>query len=213
MKSNGSFTSAMESSLLLKLRTVPPLPLLASMKLKFRSAKFVLVGAAVTVNVGPVAVWPKRETVIGPVVAPNGTIAVITFRLALITRADMPLKATSIFCVRFDSRTQNIDVAFNGMSARVISASLNVITAIVPFGATTGPITVSLFGQTATGPTFTVTAAPTSTNFAERNFNFIDASSGNGGTVLSFSNNDDSIALVKLPFDFILFRDIYIADS
>ena len=114
---------------------------------------------------------------------------------------------------RFDSRTQNIDVAFNGMSARVISASLNVITAIVPFGATTGPITVSLFGQTATGPTFTVTAAPTSTNFAERNFNFIDASSGNGGTVLSFSNNDDSIALVKLPFDFILFRDIYIADS
>ena len=113
----------------------------------------------------------------------------------------------------FDSRTQNIDVAFNGLSARVISASVNAITAIVPFGATTGPVTVSLFGQTATGPVFTVTTAPTSTNFAERTFNFIDASSSNGGTLLSFSNNDDAVALVKLPFDFILFQDIYIADS
>ena len=86
--------------MLLKLRTVPPLPLLASMKLKFRSAKFVLVGAAVTVNTGPVAVWPNRETVTGPVVAPNGTMAVIAFTLALITRAERPLNPTSIFSVR-----------------------------------------------------------------------------------------------------------------
>ena len=114
MKSNGSFTSATASSLLLKLSTVPPLLLLASMKLKLRSAKFVLVGAAVTVNVGPVAVWPKRETVIGPVVAPNGTIAVITFRLALITRADMPLKATSIFCVRESKRSPSMMTRVDG---------------------------------------------------------------------------------------------------
>ena len=113
----------------------------------------------------------------------------------------------------FDSRTQNIEVAFNGTTAKIISASVNAITAVVPFGATTGPITVSVFVQTATGPAFTVTAAPTSTNLAGRSFNFIDASSSTGGTVLTFSNNDDAIALVRLPFDFILFRDIYVADS
>src|SRR5947207_3671296 len=113
----------------------------------------------------------------------------------------------------FDSRTQNIEVAFNGTTAKIISASVNAITAVVPFGATSGPITVSLFAQTATGPAFTVTAAPPSTNFAGPSFNFIDASSNNGGTVLTFSNNDDAIALVRLPFDFILFRDIYLADS
>src|SRR5207249_1743255 len=83
----------------------------------------------------------------------------------------------------FDSRTQNIEVAFNGTTAKIISASANAITAVVPFGATTGPITVSVFAQTATGPAFTVTAAPTSTNLAGRSFNFI------------------------------LFRDIYVADS
>ena len=113
----------------------------------------------------------------------------------------------------FDSRTQNIEVAFNGTAAKVISASVNAITAVVPVGATSGPITVSVFAQTATGPAFTVTAAPSSTNFAGPSFNFIDAGSNNGGTVLTFSNNDDAIALVRLPFDFILFRDVYLADS
>ena len=113
----------------------------------------------------------------------------------------------------FDSRTQNIDVQFNGFSAHIISASTNAITAIVPFGATTGPITVSVFGQTAPGPVFTISASATSADFAPQTFKFIDASTGNGGTALSFSSNDDAIALVDLPFDFVLFRDIYLASS
>jgi hypothetical protein len=113
----------------------------------------------------------------------------------------------------FDTRTQNIEVQFNGVSARVLSATVNSITAIVPLGATTGPITVSVFGRTATGPVFTVTAAPASTNFAGTSFNFVDASSGNGGTALTFNNNDDAVASVSIPFNFVLFRDVYLADS
>ncbi|HYR43959.1 MAG TPA: IPT/TIG domain-containing protein, partial [Terriglobia bacterium] len=113
----------------------------------------------------------------------------------------------------FDNRTQNIDVQFNGVSARVINASLNTITTVVPIDATTGPITVSVFGQTATGPAFTVSSRPPNANFAQPTFNFIDASSGSGGTALTFNNNDDAFARVSLPFNLILFRDIYLADS
>src|SRR5581483_3481510 len=76
-----------------------------------------------------------------------------------------------------------------------------------------GPITVTVFGQTVTGPVFTVTASPTSTNFASRTFKFIDASTANGGTDLKFASNDDGIRPVELPFDFVLFRDIYPAGS
>ena len=113
----------------------------------------------------------------------------------------------------FDTRTQNIDVQFNGVSARVISASVNTITTVVPIGATNGPITVSVFGRTAAGPLFTVESLPPNTNFAQRTFNFIDASISSGGAALTFNNNDDAIAHVNLPFNFILFRDIYLADS
>ena len=113
----------------------------------------------------------------------------------------------------FDSRSQNIDVRFNGSSARVVNATTDTITAVVPFGATTGPITVTVFGQTATGPEFTVTASATSTNFAAQTFKFIDASTANGGTALNFISNDDGIKTVDLPFDFVLFRDIYLAGS
>ena len=113
----------------------------------------------------------------------------------------------------FDSLAQNIDVQFNGIPARVISASPHAITAIVPFDATTGPITVSVFGQTARGPSFTVNALPYSANFAAQNFEFVDASIANGGTAIGFNNNDDAIAFVNLPFDFILFRDIYLTGS
>jgi hypothetical protein len=61
---------------------------------------FGLAPEALTVNTGPVAVCPKIPTVIGPVVAPNGTIAVIAFVFALITRAGKPLKRTSRFWMR-----------------------------------------------------------------------------------------------------------------
>ena len=113
----------------------------------------------------------------------------------------------------FDSRIENIAVQFNGTSARVISAGPNAITAVVPFSATSGPLSVAVFGQVAAGPVFTVGASPISSNFAGPTFNFTDASAQNGGTALTFSSNDDAIAVVNLPFDFVLFKDIYPAGS
>jgi hypothetical protein len=113
----------------------------------------------------------------------------------------------------FDTRAQNIAVQFNGVSGRVVSSTLNTITTIVPFGAASGPITVSVFGRAVTGPAFTVTAAAATTNMAGTVFNFIDASAASGGASLGFSNNDDAIAFATLPFNFSLFRDIYLAGS
>jgi hypothetical protein len=113
----------------------------------------------------------------------------------------------------FDSRMQNMTVQFNGLPARVVSSTSKSVTAIVPFGVTTGPVSVSVFGKTVNGPVFTVTAAAATTNLAVATFNFIDASVGSGGTVLTFTNDDDAVASATLPFNFSLFRDIYLAGS
>jgi len=110
----------------------------------------------------------------------------------------------------FDTRSQNIEVRFNGISARISNATLTTITALVPFGATTGPVTVAVFGQTASGPSFSVTSPPASSNLAGSGYNFIDATDG---TRLAFSNPDDSVAFVSLPFAFGLFRETYLAGS
>src|SRR5262249_23169707 len=110
----------------------------------------------------------------------------------------------------FDTRNQNIDVRFNGVSARIVDAKVTEITAVVPFGTSTGPVTLAVFGQTAAGPFFTVTSPPASTNLVSNSYNFIDAT---GGTRLTFSNPDDSVAFVSLPFAFGLFRETYLAGS
>jgi hypothetical protein len=52
-----------------------------------------------------------------------------------------------------------------------------------------------------------------STNVASARFNFIDASVAGGGTSLSFSSQDDAVVLTTLPFNFSLFRDVYLAGS
>jgi hypothetical protein len=70
-----------------------------------------------------------------------------------------------------------------------------------------------VFGKSTTGPVFTVTAAPTSTNVATGTFKFIDASVAAGGSTLGFSSNDDAVSPATLPFTFSLFRDIYLAGS
>lgn len=113
----------------------------------------------------------------------------------------------------FDSRLQNVAVQFNGIPARVISATSNRITTVAPFGVTTGPITVSIFGKSATGPVFTAIASLPTTNLATPAFNFIDASVAAGGANLAFTSNDDAVASAALPFNFTLFRDIYLAGS
>ena len=61
------------------------------MKLNAVVARLVLVAGDVTLNTGPVTSLPKTDTVMGPVVTPNGTIVVIAFVVALMTRAEIPL--------------------------------------------------------------------------------------------------------------------------
>jgi hypothetical protein len=131
-----------------------------------------------------------------------------------ITPADgPPLTSVVIEGANFDSRAQNVAVQFNGTSAPVVNSTSTAITALVPFDATTGPITVTVFGKSTTGPVFSVTASPNSTNVAKGEFNFIDAGVTAGGTSLSFSNGDDAVTSIPLPFNFSLFRDIYAAGA
>jgi matrixin/IPT/TIG domain-containing protein len=157
------------------------------------------------------------------VVNPDGTwgfgVGVFTYEAAppLITRvtplSGPPGTAVTIEGQNFDSHLQNVVVQFNGVSARIVSTTSNVITTFVPFGVATGPITVFIFGKAATGPVFTVTALPASANVAGGIFNFIDATADAGGTDLAFAADDDAVALVNLPFNFTLFQDIYLAGS
>lgn len=140
-----------------------------------------------------------------------------TASLPLISRVS-PLSGSPITRVliegeHFDSRIQNIEVRFNGVPARVASATANSIETAVPFGATSGPITVTAFGQTATGPVFTVTAAAATSNIATSSYSFTDASAPAGGTNMTFSGVDDAVAFTTLPFSFSLFQDIYLAGS
>lgn len=107
----------------------------------------------------------------------------------------------------------NAQVSLNGMSARVVSATATRIVTVVPYGATTGSLSVSSYGQSVTGPVFVVTAPAVSSNLGPATYVFTDASASAGGTSLSFSSNDDGTASVTLPFTFSLFRDIYLAGS
>ncbi len=124
-----------------------------------------------------------------------------------------PATVVTIDGDRFDIRPENNDVKFNGVNGRVLTSSATSLQVIVPYGATTGPVTVTVFGQTAAGPSFTVTPIAPSSNVAPSVYRFVDASLASGGTGLAFNSNDDAIALVDLPFNFSLFRDIYLAGS
>src|SRR5215510_9205098 len=99
-KLNGRVTDATASSSFAKTRFVPPAATLASMKLNAGVAMLVVGAGAVTVKTGPVTDFPKIETVISPVVTPNGTTVVMVFGVALITRAETPLNWTATFCKR-----------------------------------------------------------------------------------------------------------------
>ncbi len=114
----------------------------------------------------------------------------------------------------FDSRPGNLTVNFNGTPATIIGSSRTQISAIVPYRATTGPVTVTAFGETGTGPTFTVTAPVSSLNLPpSADPPFIDASPSGGGTALNFGNADDASAIVQLPFPFSFFSKTYAAGT
>ena len=113
----------------------------------------------------------------------------------------------------FDVRPRNIVVNFNGQSGRIVSTTRTRIETVVPFGATSGTLSLSVFGVTVDGPRFTVTESGTSTNIAPAAFQFVDATPGGGGTNISFANSDDAVHFMDLPFTFSLFRDTFIAGS
>src|SRR5262249_37213029 len=124
-----------------------------------------------------------------------------------------PMTSVTITGQNFDSHIQNIAIQFNGIPSRIISATPTTITTVVPFGTTTGPITISVFGKSSSGPIFDVAQASFSTNLAAGAFNFIDATAVSGGTAYTFTDQDDGLATVALPFNFSLFRDVYLAGS
>jgi hypothetical protein len=124
-----------------------------------------------------------------------------------------PTTLVTIEGANFDSHIQNVSVQFNGMPARIIGTTANLITAIVPYGATTGPITVTVFEKSVASPAFTVTPIPVSANVATPVFNFVNAGAEAGGVNLGFSSSDDAVTSQLLPFTFSLFGDVYLAGS
>ncbi|HYW34190.1 MAG TPA: IPT/TIG domain-containing protein, partial [Balneolaceae bacterium] len=60
----------------------------------------------------------------------------------------------------FSSSKSGNKVTFNGTKATIQAASTTKLTVTVPKGATTGPVKVTVGNQTATGPSFTLTANP-----------------------------------------------------
>jgi hypothetical protein len=112
----------------------------------------------------------------------------------------------------FDALIRNVVVRFGGVGARVVASSESRIEAIVPFGASTGELTVHILGNTASGGIFIVDSPAPGNNHAPDLVSVLDASAG---TRLAFPNqngfHDDGIAQVSLPFDFALFTDTFVA--
>src|SRR5262249_37390401 len=94
--------------------------------------------------------------------------------------AGTPGTAVTIAGTEFGTNVENLDVRFNGVAATIMAVSNTWVTAVVPYGAATGPITVSVLAQTATGPQFTVMALAANTNLAPGAQQFLDASAANG---------------------------------
>src|SRR5437867_8842288 len=97
---NGSEMTLDESSVSPNVSAVPPAVGLASTNGAPPGAKFALAAGTVTVNVGPLTLWPRTVTVIGPVDAPYGTSASMRLRAAPAILAGVPLKRTARFSTR-----------------------------------------------------------------------------------------------------------------
>gem|GEM_PF-851910 len=125
-----------------------------------------------------------------------------------------PETVVTILGNNFDADPANVTVRFNGVPASIVSSALTQIVTIVPYGASTGAISVSIFNQSVTGPQFTVSAPQPSSNRAEPEFQYIDVSTG--GTTVTFQgsdSSDDGWAQLILPFDFSLFSTRFLAGA
>jgi len=104
--------------------------------------------------------------------------------------------------INFGSTQGTSTVKLNGVTCSVVNWSNSSITAIVPSGATSGPFTVTVGGQSAMSPTLTVTQIPTgwqdrdigavgvagSASFANGTFTVNGAGSGTLGTTIDGLN-------------------------
>lgn len=111
-------------------------------------------------------------------------------------------------------------VRFNNHPAEVISATDNQIVTLVPFRATSGPITVEVCGQVATSSEFTVLSLQPSRNRPQPSFSYLDLSRDPEASRLEFQKDeeedrtpDDSIARIALPFKFTLFTRTFAEGS
>ena len=124
-------------------------------------------------------------------------------------------EATSLVTIsgrNFDPVAEYNRVRFNNHPAEVIAATVSRIVTLVPFGATSGPVTVEVCGKVATGSEFTVLPLQPSRNRPQPSFSYLDLSRDPEASRLEFRVNeeedrtpDDSIARVSLPFKFVLF--------
>ncbi|MDE2665723.1 MAG: IPT/TIG domain-containing protein [Acidobacteriota bacterium] len=112
----------------------------------------------------------------------------------------------------FDPVAEYNRVRFNNHPAEVISATVSRIVTLVPFGATSGPVTVEVCGKVATSSEFTVLPLQPSRNRPQPSFSYLDLSRDPEASRLEFRLDeeedrtpDDSFASVALPFKFVLF--------
>lgn len=128
---------------------------------------------------GAITVQVNGQTVIGPeftVTLPVPTIATIDPTIGI--EGDM----VTITGTNFSIIPAENGVSFNGTAATATASTNTTITVTVPIGVTTGPIDVTVNGQTATGPVFTVNNPKMVTVFIDSSSD--DAEEGiNGDTI------------------------------
>ncbi|MDE2842878.1 MAG: IPT/TIG domain-containing protein, partial [Chloroflexota bacterium] len=139
-------------------------------------------------------------------VSPAPTIASLTPASAEVT------SLVTISGRNFDPVAEYNRVRFNNHPAEVISATASRIVTLVPFGATSGPITVEVCGKVATSGEFTVLPLQPSRNRPQPKFSYLNLSRDPEASRLEYRVDededrtpDDSIARVPLPFKFVLF--------
>ena len=129
--------------------------------------------------------------------------------------ASVPLKITGLSVTQggfntnvtiagtgFSNTTSNHIVAFNGKTATVSSATSTTIVAVVPVGAGTGNVTITVNGTLATGPVFSYLLTGTVTTLAGN-----ESPGSNDGTGISASFNQPVALAVDAA------GNVYVADE
>lgn len=107
----------------------------------------------------------------------------------------------------FGNVYKNVLVTFNGVPGRVVFLTNTQIFAVVPYGASTGELKVTVFGAVGSGGTFIVNSAPL-VNPAPDEAQMMNVALGEPLFFFDFGVDDD-IDFVELPFDFSLFGDTF----